>query len=99
MLGDDARLDGLASTLQVELAGEGWQVAQGPSPVGGTPLQRAGDAQQCAAERGARASLWVETGPEGGALLLPATVADVAGAAGRWEGDTSCSSCALRASS
>ena len=80
VLGDDARLDGLASTLQVELAGEGWQVAQGPSPVGGTPLQRAGDAQQCAAERGARAALWVETGPEGGALLQ---VVDVDGSAPR----------------
>ena len=66
---DDPRADALATALRVELAGAGWTILRGPSPQGVTPIERASSAQRAAREAGARVAMWVEAGPEGGALL------------------------------
>jgi len=66
--GDDPSMDALTDALQVQLAGE-WTFARTGAPAGETPLQRASEAQQAATRAGARATIWVETGPEGGAMI------------------------------
>ncbi|MEM9068176.1 MAG: hypothetical protein AAGE52_06700 [Myxococcota bacterium] len=66
---DAAQATELTTALGVELAGAGYAVLHAPAPSGVTSLERASEAQRLARESGARVTMWVEEGPEGGALL------------------------------
>ncbi len=76
LAGDAPQMEALASALQLAIAGDGWRVVPSGAVEGPTALQRAATAQAAAQEAGARATLWVEQGPEEGVLVR---VVDAAG--------------------
>jgi len=69
LAGDAPQMEALGSALQLAVAGDGWRVMATPAVEGATALQRAATAQAAAREAGARATLWVEEGPEEGVLV------------------------------
>ncbi|MBO6938460.1 MAG: hypothetical protein JJ863_26060 [Deltaproteobacteria bacterium] len=69
LAGDAPQMEALASALQLAIAGDGWRVVPSASVEGSTALQRAATAQAAAQQAGARATLWVEQGPEEGVLV------------------------------